>query len=323
MGYRKQIYTEALSVLKARREQAEAVASAHKTQFAAKCPEALTIEREMAKTGLSAIRAVGAGKDAEAIIRDLAQYNLELQAKRAELLAQNGFPADYLQAPYTCKRCSDTGAVDGEPCDCYKALIRELALRELSSATPLKRCDFESFSLAVYADTPDENGLIPREEMEAIYEFCKGYAAQFDENSGSLFMYGKTGLGKTHLSLAIAAKVIEKGYGVIYGTAQNLLSTLEKEHFGRERDADTESLLLDCDLLILDDLGTEFSTGFTVAEIYNIVNTRGLRGKATIINSNLTLPELQAKYTDRVTSRILGSYSVLHFTGSDMRIQLR
>lgn len=323
MGYGKQIYSEALAVLKARRKKAEALLAVQKANFAVKCPEALIIEREMAETGLSAVRAVGAGKDAEAVIRDLARYNLELQAKRAELLAQNGFPADYLQAPYACKRCSDTGTVDGKPCDCYKDLTRELALRELSAATPLKRCDFESFSLAVYADEPDENGLIPREEMEAVYEFCKGYAAQFDEKSGSLFMYGKTGLGKTHLSLAIAAKVIEKGYGVIYGTAQNLLSTLEKEHFGKERDEDTESLLLDCDLLILDDLGTEFSTGFTVAEIYNIVNTRGLRGKATIINSNLTLPELQAKYTDRVTSRILGSYSVLHFTGSDMRIQLR
>lgn len=323
MGYKKQIYTDALAVLKERRELAEAVAAAHKAQFAAKCPEVLGIEHEMAKTGLAAIRAVGAGKDAEETIQELAAYNLELQAKRAELLSQNGYPEDYLKPAYTCKHCADTGTVDGKVCACFDALTRELALRELAEVTPLKLCDFESFSLSAYSDKPDADGLIPREEMKAIYAFCKGYAEQFDKDSQSLFLYGKTGLGKTHLSLAIAAEVIKKGYGVIYGTAQNLLSKLEKERFGKEPDADTESLLLDCDLLILDDLGTEFSTGFTVAEIYNIVNTRGLRGKATIINSNLTFPELNAKYTDRVTSRILGSYTVLHFTGNDMRIQLR
>ena len=137
--------------------------------------------------------------------------------------------------------------------------------------------------------------------MEGILSFCKGYAKDFTPHSGSLFLYGKTGLGKTHLSLAIAAEVIKRGYGVIYG----------------------ESLLLDCDLLILDDLGTEFTTAFTVAEIYNIVNTRDLQKKPTIINTNLNFKEFTDKYSDRVTSRILGSYTVLHFLGNDMRIQLR
>ncbi len=323
MGYSKQIYTRAAAVLKSRHEQAEQTAAAHKAQFIAKCPEVLEIESEMAKTGLAAVKAVGAGKDAVGIIQDLAKYNLELQARRKALLFKNGFPEDYLKPVYTCPHCADTGTVDGVPCACYTKLLKELALEELARETPLKLCSFEDFSLSAYSDKPDADGLIPREEMESIYEFCKGYAESFSADSPSLFLYGKTGLGKTHLSLAIAAEAIEKGFGVVYGTAQNLLTKLEKERFGRAEDIDTEALLLDCDLLILDDLGTEFSTGFTVAEIYNIVNTRELCKKPTIINSNLDFSELKAKYTDRVTSRILGSYTVLHFTGSDMRIQLR
>lgn len=323
MGYSRQIYTRAAAVLKSRREQAESIAAAHKAQFISVCPEVLDIERDMAQTGLAAVKAVGAGKDAAGIIQDLAKYNLELQAKRKALLLENGFSEDYLKPVYTCPHCADTGTADGTPCACYTKLLKELAMEELAHETPLRLCSFEDFSLSAYSDKPDADGLIPREEMGAIYEFCKGYANSFSADSQSLFLYGKTGLGKTHLSLAIAAKAIDKGFGVVYGTAQNLLTKLEKERFGRAEDTDTEALILDCDLLILDDLGTEFSTGFTVAEIYNIVNTRELCKKPTIINSNLNFSELKAKYTDRVTSRILGSYTVLHFTGSDMRIQLR
>ncbi len=323
MGFSKQIYMQAADELHNRREKAEKEAARHKALFAEKCPQVLEIEREMAKTGLAAVKAVGAGKDAVDVIQNLAKYNLELQAKRKSLLSENGFPEDYLKPAYTCAICEDTGTTDGKVCVCYQKLLKELAYRELCAQTPLKLCKFHSFSLAYYRDTPNADGVIPRQKMEKVLEFCKKYADAFSESAPSLLFFGNTGLGKTHLSLAIAAEALEKGYGVVYGSAQTLFSKLEKEHFGRANSADTEERLLDCDLLILDDLGTEYTTGFVSASFYNIVNTRLLAGKPTIINTNLSFEELEDKYTNRIVSRILGCYQVFRFYGEDMRVKKR
>lgn len=323
MGYTKRIYARAAAELQARRKQAEEEAARHKAQVLETCPQISEIESEMAKTGLAAVKAVGAGKDAVEIINTLAKYNLELQAKRKELLLQNGFSADYLQPHYICDICADTGAADGKECACYQKLLRDLAYGELSAQTPLKLCSFDSFSLSHYANTPDANGVVPRKKMEEVFAFSKRYAETFSLDAPSLLFFGNTGLGKTHLSLAIGAAAIEKGYGVVYGSAQNLFSKLEKEHFGKTDTADTEEMLLDCDLLILDDLGTEFTTGFVTAAFYNIVNTRLLSGKPTVINTNLSFEELEKKYTNRVVSRILGCYEIRYFYGEDMRVKKR
>lgn len=323
MGYTKRIYTRAAAELQARRKQAEEEAAQHKAQVLKICPQISEIESEMAKTGLAAVKAVGAGNDAAEIINTLAKYNLELQAQRKELLLQNGFPADYLQPHYTCAICSDTGVANGKECVCYQKLLRDLAYGELSAQTPLKLCSFDSFSLSHYANTPDRDGVVPRKKMEEVFAFCKQYADTFSMDAPSLLFFGNTGLGKTHLSLAIAAAAIEKGYGVVYGSAQNLFSKLEKEHFGKTDNADTAELLLDCDLLILDDLGTEFTTGFVTAEFYNIVNTRLLSGKPTVINTNLSFTQLEEKYTNRIVSRILGCYEIRRFYGEDMRVKKR
>ena len=306
MGYAKQIYKQAAAELKARREQAQATAALHKKQFAEKCPAVLDIEAEMAKTGLEAVKAVGAGENALEIVQNLAKYNLELQRKRKELLTENGFAEDFLLPKYTCSICEDTGVQNGEPCTCYQSLLKTLAYKELAAETPLKLCDFDSFSLSRYSDKADANGTVVREEMREILSRCKTYAQEFSPASESLFFVGRTGLGKTHLSLAIAQTVIQKGYG--------------KERVGQAENQDTESLLLDCDLLILDDLGTEYTTNYIVSAVYNIINTRMLRGRATIINTNLPITQLEKKYTDRVVSRILGNYTVFHFQGNDLRI---
>jgi DNA replication protein DnaC len=132
-------------------------------------------------------------------------------------------------------------------------------------------------------------------------------------------MRGKTGLGKTHLSLAIAARIIEKGFGVVYGSAQNLLRSVEMERFSKDSGTDALNSLLECDLLIVDDLGAEFQTSFTASAVYNIVNTRMLTGRPTIISTNMTTDELKSAYSDKVVSRLIGSYDVLRFFGNDIR----
>ena len=155
--------------------------------------------------------------------------------------------------------------------------------------------------------------------MSEILEYCKCYAEDFSPDSESLYMHGATGLGKTHLSLAIANVVAEKGFRVIYDSAQNLLSSLEKEKFSYSNSGEREKEVLECDLLIIDDLGSEFSTQFTTAAVYNIVNTRNNRSKPVIISTNLTDTELEAKYSQRITSRIIGEYVSLLFIGRDIR----
>jgi DNA replication protein DnaC len=158
--------------------------------------------------------------------------------------------------------------------------------------------------------------------MQKVFDYCKEYAEEFDgQGFQSIYMFGETGLGKTHLSLAIAGKVIEKGYNVIYGSAHNFFNLIEREHFGRSENPDgtTEDKLLNCDLLILDDLGAEFITQFTVAELYNIIDTRLAKELPTIISSNIKENELEKKYNNRIASRILYSYYALPFEGNDIR----
>ena len=263
------------------------------------------------------------GENAQQFIEELAKKNLASQQRRKDILKENGYPEDYLDAEYTCKKCRDTGFIGGVMCDCYKALLRDTALAELNELSPSARSTFESFNINYYPDTVDPaTGINPRSRMKEILDFCRDYAADFATDSPSLLLYGATGLGKTHLSLAIASEAVKKGYGVIYGSAQNLMSRLEKEHFSSGRNSEyegSEQALLECDLLIIDDLGAEFSTQFTVAELYNIINTRIMSRLPVIISTNLTPDGLEQKYTQRITSRIIGNYISLYFCGKDIR----
>jgi DNA replication protein DnaC len=155
--------------------------------------------------------------------------------------------------------------------------------------------------------------------MAEVLEYCRNYAADFDEKSPSLLLRGATGTGKTHTSLAIAREVVERGFGVIYGPMQKLLHQLEKEHFGRD-DGNSEDMMIDCDLLILDDLGAEFSTSFYNSCLYNLINSRMLDGKPTIISTNLDKNEILDRYGEQISSRIIGTFVPLTFIGKDIRL---
>ena len=287
-----------------------------------KIPALQKLSEQIALSGSAVVNAIGAGQDATEYLALLAQQNTAAQAEQARLLQENGFPADYLQPQHECDACRDTGFVRGLRCACFTTLLQSLAYDELSMDTPLDQSNFAQFSLDYYATAPDPaTGLIPRKTMEGILRFCEQYAAHFNARSKSLLFTGPTGLGKTHLSLAIAQQAIAGGFTVIYGSAQNLLGRLEREHFARfnERSNDTERAMLSCDLLILDDLGAEFSTSFTQSCIYNIVNTRLMAAQPVIINTNIGPAQLNEKYGERVTSRVIGNYTVLRFLGADVR----
>ena len=320
MSYSKATLLKAAQKLENRRNKAQRIQMARHLEVTEKLPIISKYEAQLSETGLSVVKAIGMGSDAQEYIKQLSELNLSIQNIIKSLLTENGYPEDYLEVPYTCKNCSDTGYKGGFVCECRKELLKQLAKEELASVSTSDKCRFDNFDINYYPQPIDPVlGISPQKRMSEILEYCKCYAEDFDTESESLYMHGATGLGKTHLSLAIANVVAENGYRVIYDTAQNLLSSLEREKFSYSNTGERENEILDCDLLIIDDLGSEFSTQFTTAAVYNIVNTRINRSKPVIISTNLTSSELEAKYSQRITSRIIGNYVSLRFIGDDIR----
>lgn len=322
MKYSVATYEKAARELERRRGYALRIQKEHRQEAFAKLPELAELDQEIASAGIAVLKAIGMGENAKGYIETLAEHNLAAQERRAFLLRQAGYAANYLEPAYTCPLCADKGFYGGKCCDCHSKLLRSLAFTQLSEYSPMDSSAFSAFSLEYYPTVPiGETNLSPREVMERIFNFCRDYAAEFDLSAPSLLFHGETGLGKTHLSLAIAGEVIQNGFGVVYGSAQNLLTKLEKERFSYQKEhfGETEQTLLDCDLLILDDLGAEFTTQFTVACIYNIINTRLNKRLPVIISTNLSPEELEQKYSRRVTSRIIASYVSLQVFGNDIR----
>ena len=181
---------------------------------------------------------------------------------------------------------------------------------------------FDTFSLEWYSDRARDGGVSPQENMKAVYDVCAEYAYQFGKKPGNLLLFGAPGLGKTHLSAAIAREVSGKGYSVVYDTAAHVFEQFETQKFSREEDEETSAdveRVLQCDLLILDDLGTEMVTAFVQSALYRIVNTRLMEKKSTILNTNLTPGELGRRYSPQIASRIEGEYQILPFLGEDIR----
>ncbi len=326
MGYSRDVYESANKTLELLRQSAVLDAENRKTAFYLRCPRAQEIEKLLSATAVGAAKAVLNGADTKEQLTLLKEKNLALQQELALLLKNAGLPEDYLEIHFHCTNCKDEGYLGGKMCDCFKKILRQEAYKRLNKLSPLSLSSFESFSLDHYSSIPPKEGLpSPKKRMEDIFRYCKEYAINFSLSSKSLLMQGATGLGKTHLSLAIAKIVIDKGFGVIYGSTPNIVSKLEKERFRYnnrdEQSIESEQHLIGCDLLILDDLGTEFPTSFSTAAIYNIINSRIMLSKPTIISTNLSMKELEKCYTERLVSRIMGNNIRLAFLGNDIRQQ--
>lgn len=321
MGYGRKIYAAAEAELKKRRDKAERTAQERLEDFYEICPQARKVRQDMAANSARIAKAVMQGGDVRQALEKIRDNGIKMQEEFTRLLAENGMTQKDVTPQYTCPLCKDTGFQDGKMCSCLKELQRDLAYQKLSLKVPLSRCTFEAFSLDYYKDDPKD-----LEQMEKIFQMCKRYAQNFHANSSSLLFTGGNGLGKTHLSLAIAREVIAKGYGVIYGAAQTFAVQLEKERFDRtdtETEESTSGQLLSCDLLILDDLGTEFPSAYVNAALYNILDSRMLAQRPTIISTNLSFSELEKRYSSRLISRIMGEYGRAVFVGKDIRYRKR
>ncbi len=327
MGYSSSVHKAATDKLFERRLKAEKSADRRKLEIYEKLPRTQELEKQISLSGIKAARAVIGGEDVVAQVKKLRDENLAMQAELKDILISNGYPEDVFEAHYTCKKCKDTGYYDENGrtlvCSCFKQALISCACEELNRTAPLALSTFETFNLDYYDKNTDSKiGVSPYNQMSRILRYCQNYAQNFTKASESIFMKGATGLGKTHLSLAIANEVIKKGYGVIYVSAPSLMQKLEKQFFSKNDDEETTiNMLLECDLLIVDDLGTEFHGQFSVSQMYNIFNSRMLANKPIIINTNLTMRELEKIYTERFVSRISGNAQKLDFLGKDIRIR--
>lgn len=305
MGYSKEIYAKAIEALQDEAAAKKQKYNIKKQELYLKEPKLKEIENTIMAKGanLGAVAMSGDLNALKALQNDLTNLTTE----KAEILKANNFQ-EYTPV---CKICNDSGFVNGKYCDCIKKRAINIAFSELNDGVSLENYGFDKFSLEYY---PDEykNGV------KKVLETCKDFANNFNGNK-NLFLLGNTGLGKTHLSLSIAKEVINKGYSVVYGPSDNILSKIEKEHFSYSATTPFKDSVLNCDLLILDDLGTEFLTQYTLSTIYNIINNRLISGKATIISTNFSLDYLDEKYNPRITSRLLGSYTTKLLKGNDIR----
>ena len=316
MKFSEDVYIKAEAELKKRRDNAEQLSDMRRKQLITKFPELLEIENTIRDAALEVIKGLGSGKAVN--VNSLAEKNLNAQKEKSELLKKNGYPEDYLEPQYSCKLCNDSGILNGKLCSCHLELLKKISMSEYSCSSVLAVSTFDTFDLKYYSTEKDMNlGYSPREYMEASVDFLKSYSENFNKNSGSFFFTGGTGLGKTHLSLAVMNKVTEKGYSVFYGSADNIIKQMEKERFGRSN-GDIEEEIENADLLIIDDLGTEFRTAFSETAVYQLINNAILNSKPMIISSNLSITELEERYGQRVVSR-LNSFEVINFIGTDIR----
>lgn len=324
MSYPKEIAEMSREILNGRRERAELALNERRVRISRLAPHILQLEREMASTSARIAGAVLSGENVQQKLARIREFNLAKQQELKEALSAAGFAADALEIQYSCPVCQDTGNDNGRLCGCARQLQKGLMYERLGAVSSLADSAFENFSLQYYSDAPSDGSPVSeRAVMKKTLLECTKYAAGFSPAAPSLLLIGAPGLGKTHLSIAIACAAIEKGFDVMYVPFHTLLTKLEAARFGKtsEEFQDYLSPVQNCELLVLDDLGSEFSTSFSTAVLYDIVNTRQLQGVPTIINTNLKQSELSARYGDRIRSRLLGCYRIIPFTGSDIRLQ--
>ncbi|MEG2087018.1 MAG: ATP-binding protein [Angelakisella sp.] len=310
--------------LETRRQRALAEAEERQRTVYQRCPALPELERGMAQAAME-IATVALSPNSVEAIAQLKDKIQQLQAQKITVLTQAGLPADALQPRYSCAQCSDTGFVRGHRCACWDALYQQETSRRLPAAAVDGQCSFATFRLELYP-LRDDKGQEVRSVMQGIAARCAEYAEQVGCGAGNLLFMGKTGLGKTHLSLAIAARAAQRGCTVSYSSAQGVIDRFERTRFGRNPTSDDWEFATgvgNAQLLIIDDLGSEFVTSFSQSVLYNIINDRMMNGLSTIVSTNLDAARLSATYEQRISSRLLCGYTALGFSGKDIRLLKR
>ena len=322
MRTKNELYQEALRTVAARRQIARARAEDARAEAEAAVPALRHAEEEVRVRGIRCALAGAAGQDRAGAAAALADARQKLTA----LLAASGRPADALEPHFTCKKCQDTGSVNGRTCECVHKVMQQLRHSEIEGLSSLSISSFDTMKLEYYPNTVDpELGESVRTYMSDVLSDLRGYAENFSPATReSLLLVGNAGLGKTHAALAIAGKVLEQNFDVIYVSCPDFFGRLEALHFGADLNGEEETLFqtaCSADLLILDDLGTEFSSNFFLTTLYSLLNNRLGAKLPTIVTTNITDGALLEKlYTEKISSR-LGAFVQIKFFGNDIRVQ--
>ncbi len=311
-------YDEIMRMYEQKRELSRHNAQEAAKQVRIRIPEYRKLEDEITDLAVKCAQKVLDEGDTGAV-SNLKEQIASLTKKQEELLAAAGFPKDYLEEKHECSDCNDTGYIDGmHKCHCLKQAILKYTYRQSNLDHILSKENFNTLSYEYYTDEE-------RQKMQPVIDRCKRFADDFGREGGNILLYGNVGVGKTFLTNCMAKEILDKGYSVIYFTSMRLFDTLSHELFqyGEEGSRDTLRDIFTCDLLIIDDLGTEGINSFVASRLFDILNERDIRERSTIISTNLTFEDLVGRYTERNFSRIFGNYTILHPDVEDIRIRKR
>lgn len=319
MRTRDELFRQAQRVVAARRQQAVTQAeNARRAAYAAH-PEISAADDAHMHAGLALARLAAAGGNLEEARARLEQAD----AAVTDTARAAGYRRGDFEPSFTCPECRDTGIVNGKTCTCVEEVARTLRREEINQASPLGLCKFSTFDVNRYpAAVEPELGRPTRDYMAQLLEFCRKYAEKFSSQSRNLLFMGTAGLGKTHLALAIADAVLDGGHDVLYTSSAALMTRLGREQFDRDADEEWLTACKEADLLILDDLGTEFLSAVTISALYELINTRMLTHRPTIYTTNITDQQVFiSRYTEKVASRMLGNCKMFKFFGTDQRLK--
>lgn len=319
-------YDAIMNMYYQRQLENKAVSEQRREEVFAAIPRIAEIDRIIASTSIDAARAGLTGKTD--YMEDVKAQNQMLITEKAELLKAHGYDVHYLKPIYTCPLCKDTGLVNNTYCTCYKQAVISLLYKQSTLDKVLETENFEHFDLNFYPMENDgKHPYTPYENAGNILNKTKNFVETFDEEKGNLLFYGETGLGKTFLTNCIAKALLDTGHTVLYQSAVHLFEDVCADVLMKKmQNSDSQNTyryIYNCDLLIIDDLGTEFTNSFVSSTLYDILNTRMREGKSTLISTNLNLQELTERYSDRISTRIFASYKVYNFYGNNIRLAKR
>ena len=287
-----------------------------------KYPEILELDTTIQKLCLNLSMAALRGITDQNELNNIKEEITDLRAKKYEMLVSHGYNPDYLNLHYNCPKCKDTGFIGIDKCSCFKSKLMKLYYKDSDLEEAVKTNNFKNFNINLYSNHKlNDERYTPRKNIEDILEYITGeYLPNFKNSNTNLLFYGNSGTGKTFLSWCIAKELLDKGFLVVYKTSDDLLRALKDIKFNN--DTDLENLLINCDLLIIDDLGSEQITDFSSTELFTLINKKILKNKKMLISTNLSLPLISKRYSERISSRIIGEFKLFKFFAEDIRIQL-
>ena len=287
-----------------------------------KYPEILELDTTIQKLCLNLSMAALRGITDQNELNNIKEEITDLRAKKYEMLVSHGYNPDYLNLHYNCPKCKDTGFIGIDKCSCFKSKLIKLYYKDSDLEEAVKTNNFKNFNINLYSNHKlNDERYTPRKNIEDILEYITGeYLPNFKNSNTNLLFYGNSGTGKTFLSWCIAKELLDKGFLVVYKTSDDLLRALKDIKFNN--DTDLENLLINCDLLIIDDLGSEQITDFSSSELFTLINKKILKNKKMLISTNLSLPLISKRYSERISSRIIGEFKLFKFFTEDIRIQL-